>query len=211
MSRLSERVVVALAVCLPVPILALSGLSIPLPTTVERIAASLVPWSDVPSLAATPLPRGSIVLAPGQRLEGSGGPGTTPADSSAEPRAQGARTDPAESPGSVRPETERGDDGTTPAGNPGNPGPGSTAPDKPSGGPDSEEPAEPSPDTTQPDPPGGDLHEEEPEEPDLVDDTVDHVDETTDDVLDEVEETTHDATEDVGEVVDGVVPPGIGK
>jgi hypothetical protein len=39
------RFLALLGVCLPVPICAVSGLSLPLPATVERIAASLVPWA----------------------------------------------------------------------------------------------------------------------------------------------------------------------
>ena len=47
-----ERVLVVLAVCLPVPILAATGLSIPLPATVERLAAALVPWAGAARLEA---------------------------------------------------------------------------------------------------------------------------------------------------------------
>ena len=47
LTRTSLRWTLALlAVCLPVPICAASGLSLPLPGTVERIAALLVPWTD---------------------------------------------------------------------------------------------------------------------------------------------------------------------
>ena len=66
-----ERVFAVLGVCLPVPLLALSGLSIPLPAGVERIGAALVAWAD-PSLGGSdPLglgDRGSIVLAAGERV-----------------------------------------------------------------------------------------------------------------------------------------------
>ena len=41
-----------LGVCLPVPICAVSGLSIPLPAIVERIAVSLVPWADGVAMSA---------------------------------------------------------------------------------------------------------------------------------------------------------------
>lgn len=47
-----ERVLVVLAVCLPVPVLAATGLSIPLPATVERLAAALVPWAGAARLEA---------------------------------------------------------------------------------------------------------------------------------------------------------------
>jgi hypothetical protein len=46
-----ERTLVVLAICLPVPLLALTGLSLPLPATVERLAAALVPWSQTSSVA----------------------------------------------------------------------------------------------------------------------------------------------------------------
>jgi hypothetical protein len=52
MLRRWERVLVVLAVCLPVPVLAATGLSIPLPATVERLAAALVPWADAARLEA---------------------------------------------------------------------------------------------------------------------------------------------------------------
>ena len=61
-----------LGVCLPVPICAMSGLSLPLPATVERIAASLVPWADGVAMSANEAlrtgARGSIVA---DRDEGS--------------------------------------------------------------------------------------------------------------------------------------------
>src|ERR671917_49916 len=44
--RLRERVLVFLGVCLPVPVLAATGLSVPLPATVERLAATLVPFVE---------------------------------------------------------------------------------------------------------------------------------------------------------------------
>jgi uncharacterized membrane protein YgcG len=46
-----ERTLIVLGICLPVPALALTGLSIPLPTTVERLAAALVPWAETSSAA----------------------------------------------------------------------------------------------------------------------------------------------------------------
>jgi hypothetical protein len=44
MSSARERIALALVLCVPVPALALSGLTIPLPSVVERIAAALVPF-----------------------------------------------------------------------------------------------------------------------------------------------------------------------
>jgi len=66
-----ERVLAVLGVCLPVPLLALTGLSIPLPAGVERLGAALVSWADTSVDATDPLglgDRGSIVLASGERV-----------------------------------------------------------------------------------------------------------------------------------------------
>jgi hypothetical protein len=68
MPAVSERILLALGVCLPVPLLAATGLSIPLPATVERLAASLVPFAEAASLSqvdeSTRAPRGVIVRTP---------------------------------------------------------------------------------------------------------------------------------------------------
>ena len=58
-----ETIVVAVAVCLPVPLLAATGLSVPLPNVVERIAAALVPWAEPVAVDAGALKgaRGTIV------------------------------------------------------------------------------------------------------------------------------------------------------
>jgi hypothetical protein len=74
-----ERLLAVLGVCLPVPLLALTGLSIPLPAGVERIGAALVAWTDASVEGADPLglgDRGSIVLAAGEDvlLQASLGP-----------------------------------------------------------------------------------------------------------------------------------------
>lgn len=67
MLRRWERALIALAVCLPVPVLAATGLSVPLPATVERLAAALVPWADAAKLetdeSLTVGVDGTIVLA----------------------------------------------------------------------------------------------------------------------------------------------------
>jgi hypothetical protein len=66
-----ERILAVLGLCLPVPLLALSGLSIPLPAGVERIGAALVSWADPSVDGGDPLglgDRGSIVLAAGERV-----------------------------------------------------------------------------------------------------------------------------------------------
>ena len=73
-SRRWQRILAVLGVCLPIPLLAATGLSIPLPAPVERIAAALVPWADAATLAANealaPGARGSIVLLAGEGLAG---------------------------------------------------------------------------------------------------------------------------------------------
>lgn len=81
-SRRWQRILAVLGVCLPIPLLAATGLSIPLPAPVERIAAALVPWADAATLAANealaPGARGSIVLLAGEGLAGRAqGPGAT--------------------------------------------------------------------------------------------------------------------------------------
>jgi hypothetical protein len=59
------RLLAVLAVALPIPVFAVLGLSLPLPATVERIAAQLVPFGD----AGSPAVRtdGTIVLVPGEQ------------------------------------------------------------------------------------------------------------------------------------------------
>jgi hypothetical protein len=63
-----ERVALALVVCVPVPAFALSGLALPLPGVVERVAAALVPWADAlgigPQELTVETTGGSIVRGP---------------------------------------------------------------------------------------------------------------------------------------------------
>jgi len=62
-----EHIALVLGICLPVPLLAVTGLSIPLPSSVERLAASLVPWAESSSLDANGAARGaggSIIRTP---------------------------------------------------------------------------------------------------------------------------------------------------
>jgi hypothetical protein len=57
-----ERLLAVASVCLPIPLLAATGLSIPLPSSVERIGAALVAWTDQgPETAPLPV-SGDIVL-----------------------------------------------------------------------------------------------------------------------------------------------------
>jgi hypothetical protein len=75
------RLLGALALLLPIPTMAALGLSLPLPATVERLAAKLVPFGDADALdpdAAHPAAHGSIVLAPGEQAAESPVSSTTP-------------------------------------------------------------------------------------------------------------------------------------
>ena len=80
MSGRLERIVLVLVVCVPVPALALSGLTIPLPSVVERAAAALVPWAETATLdsneLAASMTRGSIVAAADERAGASFAPET---------------------------------------------------------------------------------------------------------------------------------------
>jgi hypothetical protein len=69
-NRVQERLLLVLVVCVPVPALALSGLNVPLPSVVERVAAALVPFAGAAALndGAT-LASGAIVHAPGQEVQ----------------------------------------------------------------------------------------------------------------------------------------------
>jgi hypothetical protein len=54
-----------LGVCLPVPVLAATGLSLPLPSAIERLAVSLVPWAHASALDANQaLARGTAGTIP---------------------------------------------------------------------------------------------------------------------------------------------------
>jgi len=68
-----QRALALLGICLPVPICAASGLTLPLPATIERIAASLVPWADAGALSANEAlragARGTILADPDERSE----------------------------------------------------------------------------------------------------------------------------------------------
>jgi hypothetical protein len=64
MNRVWERLMLVLVVCVPVPALALSGLSVPLPSVVERVAASLVPFASSVTLDGESLAAGAIVHVP---------------------------------------------------------------------------------------------------------------------------------------------------
>jgi hypothetical protein len=80
-----EHVALVLGICLPVPLLAVTGISIPLPSTVERIAASLVPWAE----SSAPDESGDALGAGGSRSPEEGG--VSGSAKKAESRAVGAR------------------------------------------------------------------------------------------------------------------------
>jgi hypothetical protein len=78
--RHSARILSVLALVLPVPVFAALGLSLPLPDTVERIAARLVPFLDSDALssenAALVGKSGTIILASGERTADESGVGS---------------------------------------------------------------------------------------------------------------------------------------
>jgi len=124
-----------LALILPVPLFAALGLSLPLPATVERIAARLVPFGNVAALEsdASRTASGSIVLTSGksEQTVGSAGPGAAPGARPGQPRsvaepslpAAGPRTQPG-----VRPTDNAGDLAAPAAGQPSATGLASSAP-----------------------------------------------------------------------------------
>jgi hypothetical protein len=67
-----ERLLLAAGLCLPIPLLSMTSFSLPLPATVERLAAALVPWGDETTLDANEAlaagSTGAIVRAAGERL-----------------------------------------------------------------------------------------------------------------------------------------------
>jgi hypothetical protein len=65
--RPRDRLLVVLGVCLPVPVFAATGLSVPLPATVERLATELVPFSARVTPSAGGVAAGSIVLTDAER------------------------------------------------------------------------------------------------------------------------------------------------
>jgi hypothetical protein len=82
-----EHVALGLGICLPVPLLAVTGLSIPLPSTVERIAASLVPWAESSALDES----GAALGAGGSIIRSPEEGGVSGSAKKAESRAVGAR------------------------------------------------------------------------------------------------------------------------
>lgn len=193
-----ERLLIVLGICLPVPLLAATGLTIPLPATVERLAAALVPWVETalvdPNQA---LVRGSIVLAAGELAIGR-----------SEQTAGGSIVAEPRQPAHAPPTQE--DSGSKPTSGPGNgaapipTGPGSDT-DESSDDPKPDPGAKPDPDEQ----PGGG-------EPGPIQGTVDELGETVGTVVGGVEETVDEVlppvdgvTDVLGGTVTGILP-GLG-
>jgi hypothetical protein len=212
-----------LGVCLPVPICAMSGLSLPLPATVERIAASLVPWADGVAMSANEAlrtgARGSIVADREERFENGGarprvvkivgtdatGGGTSVillpgADAPSLPGTTPAVAQPQTAPGQQAGDAQPGEGGSTPSApaTPESPAPAAGPTPAPASGPTPAPPAEPT----------------EPSQP-LNSDPVAAVKPVVDEVLApvvSVVETTKTVVEKVVPVVPALpVLPGIGK
>ena len=151
-------------VCLPVPLLGMTGLSIPLPAAVERIAATLVPWADAATLGAD----GPALGAPGSIVLALG---------------EGTVSEPSEKPdrsGLGISGSRRADDGDTPASSSRGGGGTDKSTPKDDGGGKTEPPVTPGP---------GPGDEDPKDEPGLVGETVDTVEETVAPVKDEVDST----------------------
>jgi hypothetical protein len=176
-----ELALIVIGLSLPIPLFAATGLSFPLPATVERLAAALVPWTNAAAFeenhALATGAKGSIVRAPGESApESSGTPSaaTNPraADAVGNPSAGDRRNAPAKNTGRS--------EGGTGSGSGSGTGDGSEAP-PPGGG----------------DPPGATAP---------VQGVVDQVGGATQPILDEVVGTVTGVTD----TVDGVVG-GLGK
>ena len=214
-----ERVLVVLGICLPVPVFAATGLAIPLPASVERLAVALVPWADAASLdanqtlmrgarglivlerselAATP---GELVLAPEERAPDrtrageTSAPAGKPSDRSTPSSVEG-------SPPGDRPAPVTGADQAA-------------APDSASSVDSADEPnPEPRSPTPTPAPdPGG---TEPSRDPSPVDEAVEKVGEAPKTIVDEVGTAVDPAlapveevVPDLSPVVDDVVPGGV--
>jgi hypothetical protein len=196
-----ERCLIVLAVCLPVPAFAATGLSIPLPATVERLAAALVPWADATNLEAaeslTVGADGAIVLARYELAE------TEQPKALAQTIAAGSRT---ATSGRNRPEKE-GDTGEGTATS------GGTRPEK--GGGDTGGGTEPSGGSggASPGSGGGDPGGSSSPVETIIEETgsatepvVDAVEDTVDDPVGTVVGTVGDVVEGVGKSAGGLLP-----
>lgn len=111
LARRWELALIVIGLSLPIPLFAATGLSLPLPATVERLAAALVPWTNAAALeenqALATGARGSIVRAPGEPAPES--PGTPSA--AANPRSADAAGSPPAGDGTRDPGTNTGGSG----------------------------------------------------------------------------------------------------
>jgi hypothetical protein len=218
-----EHVALALGICVPVPLLAVTGLSVPLPSSVERIAAALVPWAESSTLDAGGAARGaggSIIPA-----QDEGGPrgSRKHAVSRAAGRRASARAVPGSRPAVARPGAPAERTGTRPGVTsddrsptaPADTTPGETRQDANSGGaadspvqaPSAEQPgprqdappppAPPPPALRPPPPPPAIAPPPPPPIAGIVEDTTNTVRDTTRPIVDDVGNTVDNATKPV--------------
>jgi hypothetical protein len=175
LTRRCEHALIVLGICLPVPLLAATGLSIPLPATVERLAAALVPWADAEALDENELlasgVSGSIVHVPDEEPADAATP-----SAAANPRSATLASLPSHPKGGSG-GSDAKDDGEGSAGSGDSGGSGGST----SNGGEPTDPASP------------------------VQDTVDQVSETTQPVVDDVEGTVTDVVGQADDTVDGVL------
>jgi hypothetical protein len=219
-----ERVLVVLAVCLPVPAFAATGLSIPLPATVERLAAALVPWAGAARLEADESlivgADGAIVLAHNELADVQAGDqlidtttgnsgGDTPQGKDDGPKGGGSTPSgendgSGSNPGYEGPVAESSGGGGSSGG--GSSGSGSNDEGSAGGGSGSGNGGSGS---------GGSGSGSSDDDADPVQVVVDQVDSSTQPVVDAVEDTVDDTVgtvggvvEDTGEVAGGLLPIG---
>ena len=213
------RFLALLGVCLPVPICAVSGLSLPLPATVERIAASLVPWADAVTMSANEALQtgagGSIVADTSERSGDAGvrraGVVTTLGTNTKDggrfviprphPGVEAVAPNPGVTTGPGSPVPAAADDGTGRA----QPADGGTTPSAPSTPSENPTPA-PGPAPTTPTEPAPPPVQSDP-------DPVAAVKPVVDEALAPVAPIVEETTKAVEEIVAPVVPvlPGLGK
>jgi hypothetical protein len=225
-----EHVALVLGLCLPVPLLAVTGLSIPLPSSVERLAASLVPWAQSSTLDASGAARGaggSIIPA-----QDEGGPSGSPkqAVGRAADGRPSARTAPGSRPTAARPGAPAERTGTRPGATPDDRSP--TAPadtttpgesrqeansggaaDSPVQAPSVEQPGtrqDPPPPPAPPPPPPPPALRPPPPPPAIAPPPPPPIAGIVEDTTNTVRDTTRPIVDDVGNTVDNVTKPVIG-
>jgi uncharacterized membrane protein YgcG len=187
-TRRWEHALVVLGICLPVPLAAATGLAIPLPTTVERLAAALVPWTNASAIDEnqTTATSGSIMFAPGERPTETltpsaatnpraAAPSSASSDGKNHSQGDGSQSDAGTGAGSGSSESSGGSG--SPGGSSGSGGSGGSM-----GGDDPADPLSP------------------------VKDTVDDVGAATQPVADEVEDTVNDVVDATDDAVGGLLP-----